>query len=153
MIRYCKILLLSILFISVSKSHGMQDWMAGITLSIPTKYDFRNKDLAAGLSANMHFLFFNMSLEHPSVIKGSDNTIKYHIGLGVITIGQIQYGFDYKLRLRSDFVLFGNNSPLFSSIDTGWWIFRKGVVISPILDIPLKKEKSLTFGVGLGLQI
>jgi hypothetical protein len=71
----------------------------------------------------------------------------------MLSLLQFQYGFNYKLRLRSDLVLFGDHSPLFSNINSGWSIFRKGIVITPFIDISLKKSSASRVGFSLGLQI
>lgn len=134
-------------------SHGFDESFYGVFIGTHTKYNLGTKDFLSGVNINSYLLLVNISLEQPSLICGDDNTFRCHIGVGLLSIVQLQYGFNYSLRVRSDLVIIGNNSPFFSSTNKGWWIFREGLVISSIVDIPLKEKKYFQIGLGIGLQI
>jgi hypothetical protein len=148
-----KILFAIILFFIVnsnSYSHSF-DWAVGVVLSSQIRYDFRDKNISAGLNVNAVEFFVNGSLEHSSIIYGHDNKIRLHLGVGYFSLLQIQYGFNYKLRIRSDLTLFSEESPAFGYYKNTWGIFRKGVVITPFIDFPLRSNESFTAGIGIGL--
>jgi hypothetical protein len=143
---------LMLLFTSKSFSHG-EHVAIGAVLSFPFHYNFNDNSISVGTNIDGIFGPFNASVEHSSIFYGADQRFKGYLGLGLGPLIQVQYGFHSALRIRSDIVIFGDNSPAFSFYENKWGFLREGIVISPIVDFNFRGSKTTEVSIGIGVYL
>jgi len=128
----------------------------GLVLSPIGTYIFPNKHGVVGFSSNLVVGIFSLSIENRTAFyshKGDDDLTLTYLGIGLFQFIQLQ-GENKSVRLRSDITVFGDHSPWFSDLYNRWFIFRKGIILTMIVDKswrPLRSGWNISVGAGIHL--
>lgn len=131
----------------------------GGVVSVPVSYDRKAGVYGEGLDLHAIAGFLNVgySFRHwdSDIIGWNDrkirNEISFYAGVGLANLLQAQAGISragFRMRLRSDIILFSDGSPGFSAAPGKWGYFKKGIALTPFIETDFHKS---IYGLGIGL--
>ena len=150
--------------------------MGAMVFMPSVSFETDNNTFANAIDLNLVIAFINFGLSYRKWhedISSLDSDHMYsdevdgYIGLGFFNVLQVQYGWCKPIneshvtnvvRIRSDLTFWGDNNTTswgfgFSDADHKWWIFRKGLIVSPSFEFsPSDTDKRKIFTLGIGVH-
>lgn len=133
--------------------------VVGLTAGVPVSYFRPSHAAGVGIDLNLAVVFVNGGLSYRhwnEDVDGWDgrrlrDEASLYLGVGLGGLVQLQGGLSnagFRIRLRSDICLTGDNAPLFPDASQEWGSFARGLVLTPFLETD---AGSTAIGVGLGI--